>query len=263
MQIGTGSAHGAVLIFLLLLHFLLPVSIPQPFPPHPPSPLRLSVFAVYLPLSLLLLIIYFSPPLPSFPFFTSLSEEPDVFLVWFIQGQTFWLRACAAGRMLSSRSDARWWFLPSLLMQMSFNIYIYIKLLHHHCGHNLIYLLFCLTVKAAKGREGKMFQNVLLYLCKHQRVHDGNHTSTVKQSAQCLFFMVSKWDHCYLFIYVRCENILLLLMDLWLNISQVMACVRNMSQMYSKRSNLLSLPCTYSMRYTGHPCEVICRISWS
>lgn len=36
MQIGTGSAHGTVLIFLLLLHFLLPISIPQPFPLQPP-----------------------------------------------------------------------------------------------------------------------------------------------------------------------------------------------------------------------------------
>lgn len=33
---------------------------------------------------------------------------------------------------------------PTLISDANELLYIYLHLLHHHCGHNLIYLLFCL-----------------------------------------------------------------------------------------------------------------------
>lgn len=62
-----------------------------------PFPSRLLISPLYLPCSLLFFIIA-----PALSFFTSLSKEPDVFLVWFIQMQRLGLRECAAGRMHSA-----------------------------------------------------------------------------------------------------------------------------------------------------------------
>lgn len=69
--------------------------------PLPPFSSRLFISTFYLLLSLL-----FSPVVHHHScslFFSSLSKEPDVVLVWFIQMQRLGLRDSAAGRMHSAR----------------------------------------------------------------------------------------------------------------------------------------------------------------
>lgn len=54
----------------------------------------------------------------------------------------------------------------------------------------------------AKGREGKMFQNVLLYLWKHQRVHDGNHIYRLLNRVRSVYFLWCRSETRAVYLYM-------------------------------------------------------------
>lgn len=133
MQIGTGSAHGTVLIFLLLLHFLPPISIPHP--PHLFASLSLPFISHYCYYSSLLIFL-------------------ALFLYISLWGTSCVPRMIYSGADILAESvccgqDALFpirclKMVPTFIANANELLYAYIRHLHRHCGHNLIYLLFCL-----------------------------------------------------------------------------------------------------------------------
>ena len=104
---------------LILLSYCPFLSLSFTSPPHSlaPSPLAFlspPFISCYRYSSLLFYIIALV-----LSFFTSLSKEPDVFLVWFIQIQRLGLRVCCRQIALCVSSDSWVYFLPSFIMQIS------------------------------------------------------------------------------------------------------------------------------------------------
>lgn len=97
----------------------------------------------------------------AFSSFTSLSKEPDVFLVWFIQMQRLGLRECCRRNALCFSSNGWVYFLSSFLMQMSFSslvwimLFLWLKQLHHQCGHDNISTFTGLLLKKVKNSSNR------------------------------------------------------------------------------------------------------------